>query len=179
VLEIAESCAAIVALLAEQGMLDRVPERCGTFHARVAADELWLIGPATDRAALLDYATTCLEAAGPAALAVDVTDAWAVCTVTGDRADQMWARLSSNPLPSTRPAFVQGAVASLPAKVIVGVSCLHVLTPSPVAHHLPRRVLEACPDLGPCVGAAMPFTVDGSLAPAGPVASAGATALGP
>jgi hypothetical protein len=53
------------------------------------------------------------------------------------------------PLPRERPAFFQGAVAGIQAKVLARDGRIDVLVVSTVAHHLRRRILAACRDLEP------------------------------
>lgn len=167
--EITESRAAIIACLDTAEVLDRIPDHGGAFRARVSREELLFIGAASAAAELLAYATAFLERAGSAGLAIDVTDAWSVCTVSGAGAAEVWARLSENRLPDERPAFVQGAVASIPAKAIAGDGEIHVLTPSNLGHHLPHRIFGVCRDLGPQAGAPRQFAVR-CVAPAGAAA---------
>ncbi len=157
--EVTESRAAIIACLDTAEVLDRIPDRGGAFHARVADEELLLIGAATAAAEILAYATAYLERAGSSGLAVDVTDAWSVCTVSGADAAEVWARLSENRLPDERPAFVQGAVASVPAKTIAGDAEIHVITPSNLGHHVPHRIFGVCRDLAPQAGAPRQFAL--------------------
>jgi hypothetical protein len=159
VVEITESRAAIIACLDAAEVLDRIPGHAGAFRARVAPEELLLVGPATAAADLLAHATGFLERAGSSGLAMDVTDAWSVCTVAGADAAEVWARLSENRLPDERPAFVQGAVASVPAKTIAGDGEIHVLTPSNLGHHLPHQIFGQCRDLAPQAGTPRPFAV--------------------
>jgi hypothetical protein len=170
VVEVTESRASIIACLDTEEVLDGLPDHGGAFRARVACEELLLIGAATAAAELLAYATAYLERAGSSGLAVDVTDAWSVCTVSGADAAEVWARLSENRLPDERPAFVQGAVASVPAKTIAGDDEIHVITPSNLGHHVPHRIFGVCRDLAPQAGAPRQFTVRcGALAsPASP-----------
>jgi hypothetical protein len=159
VVEITESRAAIIACLDTAEVLDRIPDHGGAFRARVSREELLLIGAATAAADLLAYATAYLGRAGSSGLAVDVTDAWSVCTVSGADAGEVWARLSENRLPEERPAFVQGAVASVPAKTIAGDAEIHVITPSNLGHHVPHRIFGMCRDLAPQAGAPRQFAL--------------------
>jgi hypothetical protein len=159
VVEITESQAAIIACLDTAEVLDRIPECGGAFRARVAREELLFVGGSAAAADLLAFATAYLERAGSSGLAVDVTDAWSVCTVSGADAAEVWARLSENRLPDERPAFVQGAVASIPAKTIAGDGEIHVLTPSNLGHHVPHRIFGLCRDLAPQAGAPRQFAV--------------------
>ena len=168
-LDITESRVAIIACLDSAAVLDHLPDHDAAFRLRVSPDELLLIGPATAAADLLTHATAHLDRAAAMGLAIDVTDAWSVCTVNGDGVTQVWARLSENRLPDERPAVVQGAVASVPAKAIVGDDQIHVLPPSCLGHHVPHRILDACRDLAPHVSAPQQFAVRGAFRGAAPV----------
>jgi hypothetical protein len=154
VVEVTESRAAIIACLDTAEVLDRIPGHAGAFHARVAPEELLLVGP------------------GSSGLAIDVTDAWSVCTVAGPDAAEVWARLSENRLPDERPAFVQGAVASVPAKTIAADGEIHVLTPSNLGHHLPHQIFGQCRDLAPQAGTPRPFAMRCAVAGNGVAAAA-------
>jgi len=178
VLDLAESRAAIIACLDSAAVLDCLPDHAAVFRARVAPDELLLVGPATAATDLLAHAAAHLREAGAMGLAIDVTDAWSVCTVTGDAIAAVWARLSENRLPDERPAFVQGAVASIPAKAIIGDSQIHVLTPSSLGHYVPHRILDACRDLAPHVSAPRPFAVRDAARDAVSAAALGTPAAG-
>jgi hypothetical protein len=115
---------------------------------RVAPDELLLVGGRSRAAETVERATAALAKADPAALVVDQSDGWAGWTLAGEP-DEAFARLSELRLPEERPAFLQGAVAGVPAKVILlGASEIHLLAASPVAHHVTTRILSACRDLG-------------------------------
>ena len=86
--------------------------------ARIAPDELWLIGPASARAELARRARSYLSGTDPDGVAVDQSDGWMAWTVSGVQAPTLLARLSTIALPPERPAFCQGAVAEVPAKAI-------------------------------------------------------------
>jgi hypothetical protein len=170
VLDVAEARVAIIACLDRPEVLDCLPDLGTAFRARVSPGELWLVGPATAAADLLAHAVAHLARAASAGLAIDVTDAWSVCTVVGDEVTRVWARLSENRLPDDRPAFVQGAVASIPAKAIVGDDQIHVLTPSNLGHHVPHRILQACHDLTPHDSPPRQFAVRDAAPPTRPAA---------
>jgi hypothetical protein len=159
VVEITESQTAIIACLDTAEVLDGMPAHAGVFRARVAREELFLVAGSATAGEVLAYATAYLERAGSSGLALDVTDAWSVCTVSGEEAAEVWARLSENRLPDERPAFVQGAVASVPAKTIAGDGEIHVLTPSNLGHHVPHRIFGLCRDLAPQAGTPRQFAV--------------------
>ena len=146
--------AAIIACLAKPEVLAGVAG-AGAFRAVVARDEVWLIGGARRRSQLLDLARAQVEPAG--GLVVDQTDGWSMWTVRGQGAEVLWRRLSVIPVPSSRPAFVQGAVAAVPGRTIFAEGAIHVLVPSPVGHHLRERMLEAGRDLGPTLDPASEF----------------------
>jgi hypothetical protein len=133
----------------EGRVLDSMPEFAGAFQARTAPDELWLIGPASSARDLFAHARRHLSRVGSWGLAVDVSDAWSVLTVQGTGTASVWERFSENPIPAVRPAFVQGAVATVPAKAVLSDYCIHFITPAPLGYHLPRRILQACRDLAP------------------------------
>lgn len=148
-LELTSSRAVIVSCLDEPGALDAMPDAAGAFKARIAPDELWLVGPAGSAAAVMAHALKHLERPGSYGVVTDVTDAWSVLTVTGSDVLTVWSRFSENALPAARPAFVQGAVAFVAAKAIVFDSLIHFFTPAPQGHHLPHRILHGCADLSP------------------------------
>jgi hypothetical protein len=141
VLELSPASAAIVVCLGPADALDALPPSEGAFAFRVAPDELMLVslhGPVDSHAVAL-----LLAPAG--GLVVEQSDAYAAWTLAG-AADDAFARLSAIELPRTRPAFVQGVVAGIPAKAIVEADRIHVLVSSALGHHLRERVEEACSD---------------------------------
>ena len=171
-LEIRPARAVIILCLGDARAWSAVRPRQGAV-CQIAPDERWVVGPARASAELLGWARDRAQSIGPAAFAIDVTDAWTVWSVSGVGIDELWARLSENPVPPGRPAFVQGAVASVPAKAIVQDGCIHFFVPSPLGHHLPQRMLEAGADLGPQVAALGDLAIDAAaVAPLGSVASA-------
>jgi len=149
VLDVTPARAVIVSCLDESAVLDGMPDFAGAFTARVAPDELWLIGPASAATALTAHATDHLNRAGSFGLVVDVTDGWSVLSVRGDCAALVWQRFSENLLPAARPSFVQGAVAAVATRAIVCDSTIHFMMPAPLGHHLPHRILRGCADLSP------------------------------
>lgn len=167
-LEIRPARAAIILCMGDSRAWSVTPPRTTAAVYPIAPDERWLVGPAQVSNQLMAWASEQVKAIGRTAYAVDVTDAWAVWTVAGAAADEMWARLSENPVPPGRPAFVQGAVAMVPAKAIVQEGAIHFFVPAPVGHYLPQRILEACADLAPQMCAATDLTIDSAaVAPRG------------
>lgn len=148
-LEIHCSQTAVISCRDEATVLNGMPQWDGIFPGRVAPDEVLLIGPASAKNELLQHASQHLRQAGSFGVAVDMSDAWTVWTIIGEKAGHVWAMLSQNPIPKERPAFVQGAVASVPGKAIILNSTIHCLTPSPLGHHLPHRILHAGREFDP------------------------------
>lgn len=170
-LEIRPARAVIVLCLGDARAWSAVRPRLGAV-CQIAPDERWVVGPARFAGELVAWARERAQAIGAPAFAIDVTDAWTVWSVSGIGIDELWARLSENPVPPGRPAFVQGAVASMPAKAIVQDGCVHFFVPSPLGHHLPQRIQEAGVDLGPQVAAPADLAIDAAaVAPLGTVAS--------
>jgi hypothetical protein len=154
--------------MGDAGAWPEVPSRPGTSVYAIAPDERWLVGPAGVCDQIMAWAREQTQAIGPTVYAVDVTDAWSVWSVAGARVDEVWTRLSENPVPTGRPAFVQGAVAMVPAKAIVQERAIHFFVPAPVGHCLPQRILEACADLAPQILPATDLAIDpAAVAPRG------------
>ena len=127
------------------------------FLVRVARDELWVVGPRTERGQLFRTVEQSLRRAAPDALVVDQTDGWTIWSLTGGDASQALARLTLMPLDRRDGSVHQGAVAGVPAKVVANRSGYRLFIPAAVGHHLRDRVLEACGDLEPSSGNARPF----------------------
>jgi sarcosine oxidase gamma subunit len=146
VLEIVPSRAAVIRCFAEPRALDTFPPGAGL--ARVARDELWLLGGATARNDLTTRAKSYLAGVDPDGAVVDQSDGWSAWTVTGPNSTAILKRLSAIRIPAERPAFIQGAVAEVPAKALVQADRLLLLAPAQFAHHVSSRMLAACADLG-------------------------------
>jgi hypothetical protein len=146
VLEIVPCEAVIVACHARPEALDELPNGLGLI-LRIARDESWVVAAATRRSGLLTSARLWLESADPEGITIDQTDGWAVYAVRGEGAIEVLGRISVAPVPSQRPAFIQGALSGVPGKVVITVDGLHLFVPSPVGHHLEARLLETCADL--------------------------------
>ncbi|MBI4501169.1 MAG: hypothetical protein HY700_08410 [Gemmatimonadetes bacterium] len=139
--------AAVVRCFGDPRVLDGLPA-AGAATARVARDEAWLVSPSAARDALTQAAKSYLAGADPDGIVVDQTDGWSAWTITGPQAAMVLARLSTIELPSQRPAFVQGAVAEVPAKALAqAADRLHLIVPAQYAHHVSRRITQACADL--------------------------------
>jgi len=173
VLEIRPARATIVLCMGDARAWPAVGPRTTAALYPIALDERWLVGPARVGDQLIAWAREQVQTIGKTAYAVDVTDAWSVWTVVGAEAEEVWTRLSENPVPPGRPAFVQGAVAMVPAKAIVQDGAIHFFVPAPVGHYFPQRVLEACADLQPKMGPPTDLVIDAAaVAPRGVVSGA-------
>jgi hypothetical protein len=143
VLSIERSHAAIIACYASAPTLDAFPAIGGSHACRVARDELLLIGPPMDGADTQQRATAHLASVEPSALVLDQSDGWAAFTLRGDEAPRLLAQLSDIPIPNARPAFLQGAVADGPAKVLLVDGAIHVVVPFTLRHHFAGRLRDA------------------------------------
>lgn len=148
-LELAQAEALVVSCLAQAEQLDGLPAFVGAFACRVAPDELLLVAPAGTQHELPGQVAGLLEEGDPHALVLDQTPGWSVWSLAGPDVWRAFARLSAIPVPSTRPAFVQGMIAEVPGKAVFLADRLHLLVPSPLGHHLRTRVLTACANLRP------------------------------
>lgn len=154
--ELTPTEAAIVACHDEPPKLDELEPPTGAIVARVAQDEIWLVGDRARRAELLAVARARL----PGALVVDQTDGWSGWTLDRARGHEVLDRLMLAPVPRDAQGLVQGAIAGVAGKVIAGTGALHLLVPSPLGHHLRDRILAAGRDLGIRPGPAVRFASD-------------------
>lgn len=140
--EFALADAAIVACHGAPAALEAIAVDPEVVAGRVAPDELLLVGPLPARADLLARGAAAVSGAG--GMVVDETDAWTAFCLLGDGVEAAFARLSHVALPADRPAFVQGPVAHVPGTIVAGWERLYVLAPAPAAHHVERRLGDAC-----------------------------------
>ena len=146
-LELRTSEATVVHCLAQPASLDELPaiERSDAY--RVAPDELILLASGRGRADLLEAASSALGSKEPGGLTVDMSDGWAILSIVGTGFEAVLTRLSAIAPPPSRPAFLQGAVAEVPAKTIVLDKVIHVMVAATVEHQLRDRIRSACADL--------------------------------
>ena len=175
-LSIERSSAAVVACHASPPALDGLAPAASVHKGRVAPDELLLVAPASRLGDLLRGTTAHFALAEPEALVLDQSDGWALFSLRGDEAAQVFAQLSTVPLPTARPAFVQGAVAGGPAKVFCVGEAIHVLVPSTLGHHLASRLGDVCGPVTRVPAVETPWT--GDPASLGPDARAASPARG-
>jgi len=141
--------ASVVLCLATQAALEALPSLPDTFVGRVATDEWVLVAPPKLEEKILETVRRHLRSSDADALALSHTDAWTMWCLTGERADDAFARLSTVALPSERPGFVQGAIASVGAKVVALPDRICMMVSSNLGHHVHDRVAELCHDLQP------------------------------
>jgi len=152
VLELRPVRAAVIRCFGEPRALDAFPS-LGATPGRVAADELWLVGPGASAGEIARRASSYLAGADPDGLVVDHGEAWSVWRLKGPSARSAFSRLADYPLPSANQGFAQGAVVQVPAKIVVQPEWLDLIVPVQLAHHIPVRVAAACADLGATIGA--------------------------
>ena len=151
--------ASVVLCLAAQAALEALPSVPGTFVGHVATDEWILVAPPKLEVEILEKVRGHLLSSDADALVMSHTDAWTMWCLTGERADDAFARLSTVALPSERPGFVQGAIASVGAKVVALPDRICMMVSSNLGHHLRDRALQLCHDLQPEIEAPWKFEV--------------------
>jgi hypothetical protein len=149
----------VIRCFGEARALDVFPS-LGAAAARVAKDELWLVGPRSAGTEIQRRASSYLAGADPDGLVVDHREAWSVWRLSGAEARRAFVRLADFPLPSGQQGFVQGAVLQIPAKVLVNTGRLDLIVPVQLAHHIPVRVTAACTDVGVTLGEERELTVE-------------------
>ncbi|MEO8450333.1 MAG: hypothetical protein ABI647_11110 [Gemmatimonadota bacterium] len=143
--------AAIIACHAEPAALGRLAAPDGGFVARIAPDEVWLIGRRTARAELVRRAEEEVGAPAGDGFVADQTDGWAIWSVGGALVREVLGRLTIIEIPAAAPAFVQGAISGAPGKILVDGDVAHLMVPSPLGHHLRDRIVAVCGDLEPAL----------------------------
>ena len=148
-LEVTRSRSVIVSCLDDETALATMPACPSAIVVRIAADEIWLAGPASERDAILAHTRRHLERPDSYGVTTNVTDGWSVLTVSGSDVTRVWERFSENAPPTERPGFTQGAIAFVGTKAIVFRDRIVFFTPAPQGHHLEHRLLTDCADLSP------------------------------
>ena len=141
--------ASVILCLATQAAIDTLPAMSGAFVGQVATDERILVAPPKLEMEILEKVRVHLRSSDADALVLSHTDAWTIWCLAGIRADDAFARLSDVPLTSERPAFVQGAIASVGSKVVALPDRICLMVSSNLGHHVRDRVLQLCRDLQP------------------------------
>jgi hypothetical protein len=157
VLDIARTHAAIIACHASEEALDSLPAGPDVHACRVAEDELLLIAPPALGAATHERAAAHLARADASALVLDQSDGWAAFSLRGSGALRVLAQLSVISFPASRPAFVQGAVAGGPAKILLVAGAVHVFVPFTLRHYVEGRLRDVCGNLARITATEVPF----------------------
>ena len=105
---------------------------------RVAADEVFVDGP------LAPDLRAAVERVDPDALIRDAQDGWEEVVLDPDDARAIWPGLSPLTLPDA-PGYVQGDVAGVPVRAVVGRAGVSLFVRPPVASFLRRRIAHERP----------------------------------
>jgi hypothetical protein len=106
---------------------------------RLAADEgIMLCGPGEEDARARELS----ERHGESLVVAD-RDSFSAWSVIASDVEDALSRLCAIPPPRERPVLIQGLVADLPAKVLLGRGRAAVLVPSTAGHHLQARAASA------------------------------------
>jgi hypothetical protein len=142
VLEVGRFRAGLVECHASARALDTLTVPAGAHLCRVAPDELLLLGAPERIDELLRRAIAQLAVVEPGALVVDQSDGWTIFSLPGEAGLLALRQLSFLPIPERRPAFLQGAVAGGPAKLLFVDGLVHLLVPFALRDHLARRLRD-------------------------------------
>ena len=156
-LEIGRFHAAIVECHAAAAALDALKVPPGAHACRVAPDELLLIAAPGRLDELLQRARAHLAVVEPGALVLDQSDGWTIFSLAGDGGMTALSQLALFPIRQRRPAFVQGAVAGVSAKLLLESGVIHLLVPCAAGDHVAGRLRDVC--------AARPFRLAAGEAP--------------
>ena len=133
---------AVVTCIADPAAVDAVLDADGAACFRIAEDEAMLLAAPDGVDRLLWIATDAATSVDPDALVVDATDGWAGWRIEGDDARDAFERLSQIALPDGGLAL--GAVAGVPARVVVDRVAIDVFVGAMVREHVRRRILADC-----------------------------------
>lgn len=157
-LEFAPAQSAVIRCFAEPGALDALRTPVGAFACRIAPDELVFVSARDATTEIRAVVSADLERTDPDCLVLDQSDGWAVWMLSGPDRARAFARLCTTPYPHP-PAFLQGAIGSVPAKAVVLSDRIYVMVSSSLGHHIRERILAACGDLTPRAGPAAPLAL--------------------
>lgn len=135
---IATARVGVVGVFAPADSLDRLHVPAGVELFRAAPDEGAAFCRPGDVGVTLEAVT--LQAVEAGGFALDLTDGWSACTVTGE-ARRAFAYLSELHLPSA--GIVAGDVLRVPARVIARESELTIMVPSPWDSYLRTEMRDA------------------------------------
>ena len=130
----------VVTVLASEVGCDRVTDLPGA--CRVSPTEVMIVGDAS-----VEVLERAVRGDDPDAVALDVSDGWALVPLEGPGAHEAFARLSELELPAA--GFVQGEVARIGARVLVRQGGIDLLVPAMLESHVRERVRTDCRGLVP------------------------------
>jgi hypothetical protein len=142
VLELIPSAFSVVGVYGSPDACDGVIGAAGRSAARVAADEVMLVGRVDEGEQLENMANEATRPIDPDALVIDVSDGWTVWTLHGSDAGEAMSRLSELEMP--REGFLQGDVARLPARILSAPGRIDLMVPAMWGSHLRERILADC-----------------------------------
>jgi hypothetical protein len=122
--------------------LDALTVPAGVRAGRVAGDEVLWVGDPGRAGQLLDGLGSQLGALGNRAAVVDHSDGYALFALTGEDRAELFSRLSSIRLPAGE-AFLQGAFATVPARIFVRADRIEIIVTSDVAWFVGGRLEHA------------------------------------
>ncbi len=146
-LEIARLRFALVTCVAASSAVDAVLSTGGDAAFRVAPDEAMVLGEAGTGPRLAETAARAALRVDADAVVVDATDGWTAWALIGARALDAFARLSQ--IQPRERGYLQGEVARVPARVVVGERAVHVFAPAMWDAFLRQRILADCAVLAP------------------------------
>ena len=136
--ELSTSAPTVTAVLASPDACERVSALPGA--CPISRGEVAIVGDAS-----ITALRQAVQRIDPDAVVRDVSDGWAMYTISGERARDAFARLSELELPTS--GFVQGAVARIGVRVLVEGDRVDLLVPSMLAAHLRERIQDECREL--------------------------------
>lgn len=135
--------AAKVRCFAPPAALDKLATPAGTLRGRIAPNEVVFVGEPGTAAGLVATCTAALESEGRSAMVVDHTDGWTVFSLTGEGAEDVFARISMVPLPPVgeAPAFFMGRIGDVASKGFRREGRIDFMTGRETSRHV-HEVLE-------------------------------------
>jgi hypothetical protein len=147
VLELLSTDAGIVSCFATPDALDPfVAPSEDVVCCRVAPDEIMLIGRSGVAEDLVDAARGRIAEGDAHAVVLDASDGWAVWTLAGGGATDVFRRLSA--VDPTGRTYTAGDVAGVPVRIVSFPGRLHLLVGAMWRDYLHERLLEASRALG-------------------------------
>jgi hypothetical protein len=137
--------AAKVRCFAPPEVLDGLPTPAGALRGRIAPNEVVFVGAPGRAAALAAHCEAAVGPLGARSLVVDHTDGWSFFTITGERAEDVFRRVSMVPLPAggDEPVFFMGRICDVAAKAFRRPGRIDVMTGMEASRHVLHRLEHA------------------------------------